>query len=138
MSLRATGVRRALGGLAAALLLPALLVAVTPSAASAASCDLVPNTPWLSSDGWAVYLNGSGSAYCDGPATVQMLIREDVGGWFDRTVTAGGGGSGDYISRLAPCGASGARDYYVELRVDSGGRKFEEQSGRFEVNASCG
>jgi hypothetical protein len=138
MSVRPTGVRRALGGLAAAVLLPALLVAVTPSAASAASCNLIPNTPWLSSDGWAVYLNGSGSANCDGPASVQMLIREDVGGWFDRTVTAGGGGSGDYISRLAPCGPSGKRKYYVELRVNAGGSKFERQSGRFEVNASCG
>jgi len=135
MSVRATRVRRAIAGLAAATLLPAVLIAATPSAASAANCNLQPNAPWLSSDGWAVYLNGSGVAHCPGPASVQMLLREDVSGWFDRTVTAGYGGSGDNISRQAPCSAGGGwRYYYVELRVNNQ----QAQSGRTAVNAYCG
>ena len=134
MPVRATRVRRAIAVLAAATLLPAGLLAATPSAASAASCTLQVNNPWLSSDGWAVYINGSGSAFCNSPVSVEMLIREDVSGWFDRTVTAGYGTSGQYIQRTAPCWGPGWRNYYVEVRANGQ----EAQSQRVAVNGDCG
>jgi hypothetical protein len=121
----------------AVLLLTGALIAVTPSAASAATCDLRPATPYLTSSGGAIVLVGSGVANCTAAASVELVLREDVSGWFDRTVAGAYGGSGQQVAAWGLCQYSDWRSYFTELRVKSGGHDYKQQSARFSTTAYC-
>ena len=132
-----------LAALAVSLLLPAVLLpaapaaAGVPAAATAGSCDLYPDSPELGSDGSRIYIVGSAIAFCDRGGSVEVLIREDVSGWWDRTVATRSGPVNERLVAAAPCQESSFRRYYVEIRVDSGGDDYKEQSERVAMNAYC-
>jgi len=133
-----------LAALAVSLLLPAVLLpaapaaAGVPAAATAGSCDLYPDSPELGSDGSRIYIVGSAIAFCDRGGSVEVLIREDVNGWWDRTVTARYGSVNQRIVAAFPCQhIDDYKNYYVEIRVESGGDDYKAQSDRVAMNANC-
>jgi hypothetical protein len=143
MSIRTGKIRWRLTAVVVSLLLPAVLVPAAPAAAgvpasaAAGSCSLQPDSPELVSDGWRLYIQGGAFAFCDRGGWMEVLIREDVSGWWDRTVATRSGPVNERLVAAAPCQESSFRRYYVEIRVDSGGDDYKEQSERVAMNAYC-
>jgi hypothetical protein len=143
MFARSRGVGWRIAMLFVSLLTPAALIAGTPGAAAAEAatghCSPHANSPRLWTDGWAIYMEGSGFANCTGPADVEMLLKEHKSFIPDPTLAAAYGREGDFLRASAPCWHAGNdANYYVEVRAHIDGEEFKVQSDWVRVNADCG
>jgi hypothetical protein len=125
-------------------LLPAALLAATPTAALAApavaqtECSgIYPDDPWLRSDGWRVYVRGGGIAFCDGYAGVRVQLKQHVPGWFDRTIATRDGRENQRLEPERECREGSYHEFYVEMKVYINGDEHKVQSGRTTINADC-
>ena len=136
MSVRARTVRRRMVAIAVAALLPATVAVAVPATPAAAAeegnCSAAANEPWLTTDGWRIYVAGEGIGFCNrGGSAVEVLVKKDV---FlgDPTYGTGLGQQGEWVFAAGACDGNDDGNFYTEVRVGN----VEVQSRR--VRLSCG